>query len=285
MVEDALGDGGVRHAEQRARLGAILEARRRRARRAVAPERDAAAPRAERARARRHRLDRERERRADPRPPHPHRRHAERPQDEDPVQPDMDDVRDHPGEERRPRVAGGLKRGDRGHGGEDDGRRRERPRKIRPGLVHGRPRRIREGETEQRHERRPRRAPRPSPAASAMPSDRARRSPRPQPILRADVTPDARDRPHLERCEDAPERPLDRAADLHGGERRLAVVTEHRPIDDEDERLQERAGDRRERRSGAPRASVRSSASARAPSRLRWHDRSRATIRVRRRGR
>ncbi len=66
-------------------------------------------------------------------------------------------------------------------------------------------------------------------------------------IFGADVAPDPRDRPDLERHEDAPERPLDRPGHLHRGERRLRVMTEHRAVHDEDHRLEQGAADRRER--------------------------------------
>ena len=46
-------------------------------------------------------------------------------------------------------------------------------------------------------------------------SDSKTRPARARPVLRADVPPDARDRPDLERHEDAPERPLERPRDLH----------------------------------------------------------------------
>ena len=85
------------------------------------------------------------------------------------------------------------------------------------------------------------------PTAAAIASEMRAATPRRVGIARAHVPSDARDGPHLERRKHAPDRPLDRAAELHRRERRLAVSTEHDAVDDEHERLQQRMEDRRQR--------------------------------------
>jgi len=62
-----------------------------------------------------------------------------------------------------------------------------------------------------------------------------------------DVPTHARDRADGEGGEHAPQRPLERPRDLHRRERRRAVLPEHRAVHDEDQRLQQRLGDRRQR--------------------------------------
>ena len=63
----------------------------------------------------------------------------------------------------------------------------------------------------------------------------------------ADEASHARDRADLERQEHAHRAPFERAGDLHRGERSLGVVAEHDAIDHEDERLQQRVRDGRQR--------------------------------------
>ncbi len=162
---------------------------------------------------------------------------------------DVHDVDRHADRERRPRVPARLERRDRGRSrdelragsrrastrgsralscivaGDACGNRAARPsRTTGVATVTSRPERQRRRASEARAARR---------ASDAIPG--------------ADVAAHARDRPHRERREDAPHRPLERPGDLHRRERRLAVVPEHGAVHDEDQRLQERLRDGRQR--------------------------------------
>lgn len=244
MVDAALDEGRQRDVAERARL---------------ASERDAREALADDARPERHgpgrprerreaepRLQRERDRGAHAGAEAPERRQPEGAEDEHAVQREVDDVGDHADREGRARVASRLEAGDGVHREEDDGRRAERHAEVRARLgEHGRRRARRDAAEVHEHEGRDERDDEAEPEGEQRRDERGARGRRA--ISPTDVAADARDRPDLEGGEDAPDGPLDGPADLDAREGVLAVPAEHDAVDDEDERLEERAGDGRRR--------------------------------------